>query len=843
MTTKTIISEQSILDKFRVEKKTGPGDYLVYCNVHDDQNNPNCRTTFTPSQVLSYCFACGATGKEQFEAVGLDPKYLFKENWEEYQPEPFSFEGFARAKGLQLKFLKGLGVYEKNGKVIIPYKDRSGELIREKERSAWKATEGSEWIGSGDPATYGKWLLSRMRKKHDYLITCEGETDCWTLWSHKIPALGVPGSTMTKHIKAEDIKGFDKVYFWQEPDKAGSNFVEGCRKRLKQFDYNGRVYLINGQSFAAKDPNELHLLDSEGFKDNMQGIISEAREIDLNSEIKAEDKTNWPDPVPFNNYDSKEIPAEILPDWQEDFAKNLADFTQTPIDMSVLLILSTTATALSNKAVIEVKNGYQEPLNIWTCTVLPPASRKSAVFKKVTQPIIDYEIAQEEKQGPEISMAENEIEIMENRQKKLKQQAVRSNSPAERQDILEEINEIDREIREKSIPKIPRLIANDITPEKIAQLMKGNFGRLALLDSEGTIFKILAGRYTSDSRVCLENINKGWTGSEGLRVDRVSSPSITVKNPAITQGLTVQPRIFEALKQKEAFRGEGTIGRFLYSVPKSNIGNRLTGDEVPGLRQDIFNRYKKGMQVLLNTRPKEEKKEEWEPYILELSPAAREVRNKLAADIEARLGPEGDLYFLREWGGKLVGNVTRVAGLIHIAAQIDTDTGRSDRGIFDKAITGEAMQAARALAEVLIPNAKKLYDLLDSDPKLKLARYILGRIQDGKRKEEAGELPKEKQELDRSALLEMTRDKKEINTPKDLEKTLDLLQELNHIRLEKRSGRKTSLIKLNPKLDTIDPINQISGKSEGGTSIKSGISGQSGKVCKNENELKGVIEI
>jgi len=53
----------------------------------------------------------------------------------------------------------------------------------------------------------------------------------------------------------------------------------------------------------------------------------------------------------------------------------------------------------------------------------------------------------------------------------------------------------------------------------------------------------------------------------------------------------------------------------------------------------------------------------------------------------------------------------------------------------------------------------------------------------------------------------------------------------------------TPIIKLNPKLDTIDTINQIIVKSEGVTSIKSGISGQSGKVCKNENELKGVIEI
>lgn len=110
---------------------------------------------------------------------------------------------------------------------------------------------------------------------------------------------------------------------------------------------------------------------------------------------------NWPDPLPFNNFDVKPIPVNILPNWLSDFAINLAEFTQTPIDMSIMLIISALGTALANKGVVQIRKGYTEPLNIWTCTVLPAGNRKSPVFKKIMKPILDYEERKREEIEPE----------------------------------------------------------------------------------------------------------------------------------------------------------------------------------------------------------------------------------------------------------------------------------------------------------------------------------------------------------------------------------------------------------------------------------------------------------
>ena len=47
------------------------------------------------------------------------------------------------------------------------------------------------------------------------------------------------------------------------------------------------------------------------------------------------------------------------------------------------------------------------------------------------------------------------------------------------------------------VPPIPRLLADDITPEAAASLLAEQGGPLAIISAEGGIFDIIAGRYSS----------------------------------------------------------------------------------------------------------------------------------------------------------------------------------------------------------------------------------------------------------------------------------------------------------------------------------------------------------
>jgi hypothetical protein len=83
------------------------------------------------------------------------------------------------------------------------------------------------------------------------------------------------------------------------------------------------------------------------------------------------------------------------------------------------------------------------------------------------------------------------------------------------------------------VPALPRLVADDVTPEAAASLLAEQGGRLAVLSAEGGIFATMAGRY-SGGVPSLEVFLKGHAG-DLLRVDR-SRDSATVA--AFTKDLT-----------------------------------------------------------------------------------------------------------------------------------------------------------------------------------------------------------------------------------------------------------------------------------------------------------------
>ena len=66
-----------ILERLDKVKKFG-GKYLACCPVHNDRN-PSMSVTEKDNKVLIYCHACGASGLDVVEAIGLDHFALFND--------------------------------------------------------------------------------------------------------------------------------------------------------------------------------------------------------------------------------------------------------------------------------------------------------------------------------------------------------------------------------------------------------------------------------------------------------------------------------------------------------------------------------------------------------------------------------------------------------------------------------------------------------------------------------------------------------------------------------------------------------------------------------------------
>jgi len=418
---------------------------------------------------------------------------------------------------------------------------------------------------------------------------------------------------------------------------------------------------------------------------------------------------DWERPSPLGGHASLPgFPVDALPPWAADEVAAVALFTQTPADLAGTVLLAVLSAACGGRAVVEVRGSWREPVNLYAVAALPSGSRKSAVFAEMTAPLLDTEHALVEKTRPQILENETQRRI-----------AIKS---AERA-TMAAAGIDDDEARKKStagaiaaaqlaeaitVPVMPRLIADDVTPEAAATLLAEQDGRLAVLSAEGGIFSILAGRY-SGGVPSLEVFLKGHSG-DMLRVDRRGRPPEHIPRPALTLGLCVQPEILRAIADMPGFRGRGLLARILYSLPANLVGHRQIG--TPPVPEDVRDVYGSSVRSLVLTM------NEWtDPAVLQLTPGAAELILAAERHLEPRLDPEtGDLAGIVDWASKQIGATVRIAALLHLASHLTDGWGQP--------IDEKTARAALAVMDYYSAHALAAFDHMGVDQALDDARAV-----------------------------------------------------------------------------------------------------------------------
>jgi AAA domain len=237
------------------------------------------------------CGPCGASGNAwQLAAFisGLDRgdnagvvswlrKHGFSkgQNW---SGPATTVDDLARDKQLPEDFLRSLQLKNIAEGVLIPYHLMDGSRApRHRLRTAIVAKEGSRWDSrEGAIVPYGLEKLVEAQTA-GFLVVVEGESDCWTLWHHCFPALGIPGAQMVKYLRAEHLASIQKILVVREPDSGGSAFVAGIAKRLEEIDWRGEVFAVTLD--GAKDPNDLHKRHTADFKARFQAALEAAHPL------------------------------------------------------------------------------------------------------------------------------------------------------------------------------------------------------------------------------------------------------------------------------------------------------------------------------------------------------------------------------------------------------------------------------------------------------------------------------------------------------------------------------------------------------------------------------------
>ena len=356
----------------------------------------------------------------------------------------------------------------------------------------------------------------------------------------------------------------------------------------------------------------------------------------------------WDTPEPLaGQIQPTPFPTHIFPQWIADQINLAATEMQCPPDLPAMLAITGLSIAAAGKARVHVAATWYEPLNTYLVTGLKPGENKSPNVKLMLGPLDEWEQHLQQATEDERGRVETKLKV-------LTKQYNRATDKGE----LAEALAIHDEMAALPSTVAPRIIADDATPEKLADLLSQHRGRMAIVSTEGGVFSLMTGRYSDKSN--LDVYLMAWSG-DTIRIDRIGREGAVIRNPSLTVGLTVQPSVIQKLADVPELRGRGLTARFMYSVPQSRVGHRNMGQTArPDM--NVIAAYRDHLWHIADGLYRNE-----EPDTIELSDGAYRLLVEWRQDLELRRIPGGDIAHMVEWSIKLESTVIRLAGLLHIA--------------------------------------------------------------------------------------------------------------------------------------------------------------------------------
>ena len=553
----------------------------------------------------------------------------------------------------------------------------------------------------GEPRFEGGKPLYALRR-----IVCNPAAVVWIVeGEQKADALNKLGPVATTSGGATSAAGTDfkplrgrTVVIWPDNDEPGRAYAGEV----------ARILLGLGCAISCIEVEKLELGESEDVIDWLRTHpeatgrdiemlpVVRARPVQKNAPAGDPDSREWGDPIPFDEIDTPGIPARLLPDTLAQLAAALATATETPEALAVMMVLGVVSAAVAKRFCVSPVDGWREPMNIYALIALPPGNNKSTVFNACAVPLVEWERERAATLAPEIMRQKSERKSQEKIIEAKRGALAKENDAAQQKELMREIACLEAKLSEPQI--VPQLFANDATPESLATNIHEQGGRFAIFSDEGGITETMSGLYTG-GQANIDTLLKGIDGGH-VRVRR-KDRSFDL-NPFLTVVLAVQPVIIQRMGEKKAFSGKGLLERFLWVLPKSNLGYR-THDKPP-VPEAVTNAYRNTIRGLLDIPPLMEEGTE-RARVLTLEPGALSEWRAFQAAIELQLRPDGRLAVCQGWGGKISGFALRLAGLLNVA----------EHGQDRLTISADTMGRALELAALLTEHALAAYGLMGLD--------------------------------------------------------------------------------------------------------------------------------
>src|SRR5262249_40376170 len=141
--------------------------------------------------------------------------------------------------------------------------------------------------------------------------------------------------------------------------------------------------------------------------------------------------------------------------------------------------------------------------------------------------------------------------VLEARLRSTEAKAGKEMNRDERELLEHEARQIARDLAAHHRPELPQFTCDDVTCEKLANLLAVHGGKMFQASAEGTAFEIIKGRYSEHAN--FDVYLKGHAG-DTLRIHRISRDDELVVQPALSVALAVQPDVIRGLAEVASMR-------------------------------------------------------------------------------------------------------------------------------------------------------------------------------------------------------------------------------------------------------------------------------------------------
>lgn len=423
------------------------------------------------------------------------------------------------------------------------------------------------------------------------------------------------------------------------------------------------------------------LSESEGFRAELEGSST---------------RSSRPEPLPLMAERGKQCPYPVDALGPVLAAATRATAAHAYIPTSIAAQSTLAAVSLAIQAHFDVKLpiGSVRPTTLHLVSVADSGDRKSTSDDFVMAPVWRYqEVLEEEFAVARVAAVHAQTAWDES--KKAVTQRLKNQGRQALEDGYRELGD------RPEAPVDPIMVVRSGTTQGLLKKFLTARPSLGLMSDEGGSWLGGFGMSEDNRLLTIATLSDFWDGKT-VQMNTGGEGFNALRGCRLAFHLMIQPVLSARLLGNAEAQGQGFLSRLLVAHPESLAGTRFVDPAKRDRPEDVeaVETYRTRLTQIIEAKlPLVEGTRVLQPRVIELSPDATAMWWAFFNEIEARLGPDGDLAQVKGFVGKLPEQAARLAANISIFHS----------GARDARIDATAMACGIELAEFYLSEAVRLF--------------------------------------------------------------------------------------------------------------------------------------